>query len=73
MRRRWECSRCGRTLRARVEVRMLFHECRIRHLPREVMALPEVEYVTVEEIRAAAWRNAFSRALHDDTAMLRRL
>jgi hypothetical protein len=27
MKRRWVCERCGRTLRARVEVRVLFHDC----------------------------------------------
>ena len=72
MRRRWECSRCGRTLRARVEVRVLFHGCDPRR-HRRIARIPDVEGITVEELRSALWRDAFERALGADDVMLRRL
>lgn len=54
MKRRCTCSRCGKTLRAPLEVQVLFHNCRPRRTRR--WAPPDLDGTTPDE----AWTRTFS-------------
>lgn len=71
--RRWNCEHCGRTLRARLEVRILFHPCRPHWMPETLgvkIRLPEIRD-TIEDRRSELWEG-FQAALPGEV-LLRRI